>query len=158
MKTSQKGIDLIVSFEGLKLKAYKCPAGVWTIGVGHTAGVTEGMEITIKEAYKLLRMDLELFEAAITKYITVPVNQNQFDAMVSLCFNIGRAAFRTSLVCRATNRKSFVEAAEAFGNWRSVGGRPLPGLIRRRAAEKALYETPPRLPQAMEPPPPPLAG
>jgi lysozyme len=132
------GIELIKSFEGLRLKAYRCSAGVLTIGYGHTSGVTEGQEIDEAEAERLLREDIAEFEAGVSRVATDPT-PNQFSAMVSLAFNIGLAAFGRSTVLRKHNAGDHADAAEAFMLWNKAGGRVLQGLIRRRAAERALY-------------------
>jgi lysozyme len=132
------GIELIKSFEGLRLKAYRCSAGVLTIGYGHTSGVTEGQEIDEAEAERLLREDIAEFEAGVLRVATDPT-PNQFSAMVSLAFNIGLAAFGRSTVLRKHNAGDHADAAEAFMLWNKAGGRVLQGLIRRRAAERALY-------------------
>ena len=90
MKTSQKGIDLIKNFEGCRLDAYKCPAGVWTIGYGHTGNVHKGMAITQEAAEAFLREDLVKFELKVGKYDSAyHWNQNEFDALVSFAYNIG---------------------------------------------------------------------
>ena len=89
MKTSQTGIDLIKQFEGCVLTAYKCPAGVWTIGYGHTAGVKQGQRITAAQAESYLRSDLEKYEKKVDKYSRYGWNQNEFDALVSFAYNIG---------------------------------------------------------------------
>lgn len=145
MKTSQRGVDLIREFEGCELDAYKDVAGVWTIGVGHTAAAGEprpvsGMRITHEEAEAILRRDLVQYERAVATATVVPLTQNQFDAMVSLCFNIGPAAFRRSSVCRFVNEGQVQRAADAFLMWDRAGGQVLRGLTRRREAERALFK------------------
>lgn len=140
------GLDLIKKFEGLRLKAYVCPAGVLTIGYGSTGPhVKPGMVITEAEADRLLNEDLDRFEEAVERYAG-RATQNQFDAMVSLAFNIGIANFRKSSVLRAHVVKSFKIAADAFALWNKakVNGRltELPGLTRRRAEEARLYRKP----------------
>ena len=138
MKTSNKGIELIKQHEGVRLKAYKCPAGVWTIGYGHTTDVFEGKEITADEAEELLRGDLITAETEVNK---VPgLNQNQFDALVSFTFNLGIGSFR-----RSTLRKTILEntadlrITKFFGQWVYAKGVMLPGLVRRRKEEAELY-------------------
>jgi lysozyme len=139
-KVSQKGLDLIKSFEGWSARAYLCPAGVLTIGYGSTGKhVTLGMVITRERGEALLRADLARFEGEVTKTILVDVTQNQYDAMVSLCYNIGGAGFRKSSVASMTNARNFVEAAKRFSLWNKGGGKVLQGLVNRRAAEARLY-------------------
>lgn len=92
MKTSNVGIELIKKYEGCVLKAYKCPSGVWTIGYGHTNGVKSGMQITKTQALDYLKQDLSTFEKVVTDYVKVPLNQNQFDALVSFSFNCSTGA------------------------------------------------------------------
>lgn len=133
------GLDLIKSFEGLELKAYLCPAKVWTIGYGSTGPhVKQGMVITEAEAEALLRKDLARFEASVAK--AVPnATQSQFDAMVSLAFNIGTAGFEKSTVARKAAAGDHSGAAAAFALWNKGGGKVLTGLVRRREAEANLY-------------------
>lgn len=139
MKTSNKGLRLIQAFEGCKLKAYRCPAGVLTIGYGHTGDkVFEGMVITESRAEELLAQDLEWAERAVIRACNpLPLTQGQFDALVSLVFNIGETAFVRSTLLRRL-RQGFT-AAEEFLRWDKVNGKPLAGLARRREAEKALF-------------------
>ena len=145
MKLGPKGRKLIKSFEQLRLTAYNTDgAGVWTIGWGHTsrAGppkVFRGMTITRKEADAILARDLAWAERAVNELVTVDIQQEQYDAMVSLVFNIGVPGFRRSSVLRHTNARRWAQAARAFALWNKAKGRVLPGLIRRRAAEAALY-------------------
>lgn len=133
------GLALIKEFEGLELKAYLCPAKVWTIGYGSTGPhVTPGQVITEAQADALLQRDLDRFEDAVAK-AAPGATQNQFDAMVSLTFNIGIGAFLKSSVLRLHKAGEHRAAAEAFGMWIKGGGRVLPGLQRRRAKEADLY-------------------
>ena len=142
MNVSETGIELIKKFEGCVLKAYKCPAGVWTIGYGHTAGVKEGQTITKKEAEDLLKHDLITFETHVSNLITVAINQNQFDALVSFCYNLGPGNLKSSTLLKLINAKNFNGAAEQFDRWVYTGGKKLNGLVKRRAAEKALFLQP----------------
>ena len=133
MKTSNNGISLIKSFEGCCLTAYKCPAGVWTIGYGHTAGVTEGMSITQKQADDLLKADLEKYE----KYVEdtkLTLNQNQFDALVSFTYNCGNGNLKTLI-----KNRTLAEIAEALLLYKKSNGKVLSGLVRRRTAERELF-------------------
>lgn len=133
------GLALIKSFEGLRLTAYKCPADVWTIGYGSTGPhVKQGMTITEAQADKLLQDDLDRFEASVAKHAP-NASQNQFDAMVSLAFNIGTGAFEKSTLLRKFVAGDTAGAAEAFRQWVNAGGRKLEGLVRRREAERKLF-------------------
>ncbi len=137
MKTGQAGINLIKQFEGCRLTAYKCPAGVWTIGYGHTAGVKAGQTITRAQAEDFLRADLEKYEKKVDKYSRYSWNQNEFDALVSFSYNIGSI---DQLTADGTRSKAVI--AEKITLYNKAGGRVLEGLKRRREAEKALFLTP----------------
>ena len=137
MKTSQRGINLIKQFEGVRLTAYKCPAGVYTIGYGHTRGVKRGMKITEEEASVYLTADLLNSEKAVERYDSVyHRNQNEFDALVSFTFNCGAANLRSLL---RNGRRNRSQIAATLPLYRKAGGKVLKGLERRRAAEKALF-------------------
>ena len=137
MKTSQRGINVIKQFEGIRLTAYKCPAGVYTIGYGHTRGVKRGMKITEEEASAYLTADLLNSEKAVERYDSVyHWNQNEFDALVSFTFNCGAANLRALL---RNGRRNRSQIAETLPLYRKAGGKVLNGLERRRAAEKALF-------------------
>lgn len=140
MNTSQKGIDLIKSFEGCRLKAYKCPAGIWTIGYGHTSGVKEGQMITFSMAEQFLKQDLKRFETSVNNLVTVAITQNQFDALVSFCYNLGAMALKSSTLLKKLNNGDYNGAAEEFDRWVYANGVKLQGLVRRRAAEKELFK------------------
>lgn len=140
MKTSQKGLDLIKKYEGCRLISYKCPAGVYTIGYGHTKGVKKGQKISQKRAEDFLREDIEQFENGVKKYVSAPLNQNQFDALVSFCFNCGLGAFKNSTLRKKLNAKDYTGAAKEFLRWNKSNGVVLEGLKRRRNAEKDLFE------------------
>lgn len=137
MKVSKTGLDLIKEFEGLRLKAYQCQANVWTIGFGHTRDVKAGDVITAEAAERMLVDDVDVFELAVSKAVTVPLTQNQFDALVSLAFNIGATAFANSTMVRKLNNN--MDAADEFLRWRYVNRVESPGLLRRREAERALF-------------------
>lgn len=146
MKTSKNGIQLIKQFEGCRLKAYKCPANVWTIGIGHTETVNgkpivEGMTITELMAETLLAIDLQKFENAINTKVKKPLTQNEFDALVSFVFNNGIGAFEQSTMLKLLNQGNFNLAAKQFDRWIYAKGKVLNGLKKRRAAEKALFLT-----------------
>lgn len=149
MKISNVGLDLIKSFEGCQLKAYKCPAGVWTIGWGTTEPVNgvrphEGMRITQAQADQLLVEHLKAYENAVNR-LGVEINQNQFDALVSFCYNLGTGIFKGSLENAIKNRNwSNVAAQMLLYNKARVNGKltVLKGLERRRQAESALFLKP----------------
>jgi lysozyme len=117
MKTSANGRKKIGQREGVRLKAYKDSKGIWTIGVGHIAGVHEGMKITAAECNKLLADDLRIAEAAVNHSVKVPINQDQFDSLVSLTFNIGVHAFEGSTVLKRLNARNYGGAAAAMMMW-----------------------------------------
>ena len=133
MKTSSAGIELIKSFEGCHLTAYLCPALVWTIGYGHTAGVSEGMKITQTQADAFLKADLEKYEKYVTNTGLV-LNQNQFDALVSFTYNCGNGNLK-----KLIKNRSLGEIAEAILLYNKSNGTVLAGLVRRRQAERALF-------------------
>ena len=143
MQISKAGLDLIKQFEGLYLQAYRCPAGVPTIGYGHTAGVAMGQTITQQQADDYLRRDVRMFERAVERLVKVPLTQGQFDALVSFAFNLGEGALAQSTLLRLLNAGDYAGAAAQFDRWNKAGGRVLPGLVRRRAAERALFEARP---------------
>lgn len=146
-EVSAEGLALIQQFEGLSLTAYLCPAGRWTIGYGHTEGVQPGDTITRAHAENLLEADLLGYARAVDEALAgCDASQHQFDALVSLAFNVGVAGFRGSTVLRLHRQGDHQGAARAFGMWNKamVNGRlqEMPGLTRRRAAETAFYLTP----------------
>ncbi len=156
MKTSENGVELIKRFEGLELEAYQDIAGIWTIGYGHTGpDVQPGMKISERDAEELLRRDLKPREQGVESAVKVPLNQNEFDALVSFVYNVGINAFRSSTALKRLNRGDRVGAADALTWWNkaTVGGvlREVLGLTRRRAAEKALFLTPTETPQVRDP-------
>lgn len=135
MKTSQTGIDLIKKFEGCRLDAYKCPAGVWTIGYGHTAGVTAGQKISKAQAEAYLRADLEKYEKKVDKYTDrYRWAQNEFDAMVSFAYNLGSI---DKLTANGTRAKTVI--AEKILLYTKAGGKVLAGLTKRRQAEREMF-------------------
>ncbi|MGL4618726.1 MAG: lysozyme [Chroococcidiopsis sp.] len=140
LKISPVGLKLICDFEGCRLEAYKCPANVLTIGYGHTKGVKPGMKITKIQAEEFLRQDLAEFESAIASLVKVPLNQNQFDSLVSFTYNCGIEALRSSTLLKLLNAKDYKGAANQFLRWNKAGGKVMPGLTRRRTAEKKLFE------------------
>jgi lysozyme len=141
------GLSLIKKFEGCRLEAYKDAVGVWTIGYGHTTAagpptVTPTLKITEGVANRLLLEDLAKYEDAVKRCIKVRISNNAFAACVSLCFNIGPGNFAKSSVVKSINAGNMEEAARRFMLWNKAGGKVLPGLTRRRAAEAALFMTP----------------
>lgn len=139
MKTSINGIELIKRHEGLKLKAYLCPAGVWTIGYGHTYNVKKGDVIDEKQAERFLVSDLIVAETEISR-LGLDLNQNQFDALVSFVFNVGGGNFRSStLLKKLGNNPDDPDIERQFKRWVYAGNEVLPGLVRRRNDEAELY-------------------
>ncbi|NNP70918.1 lysozyme [Acinetobacter sp. Ac_5812] len=144
MKTSQVGIELITSFEDTELEAYDDGVGVWTIGTGTTVypngtKVKKGDVCTLEQAKSYFAHDLKRFEASVNNLVKVPLSQNQFDALVSLVYNIGQTAFSKSTLLKKLNAKDYQGAADQFPEWNKGGGKVLKGLVRRRAAERALF-------------------
>ncbi|MEY2654204.1 MAG: hypothetical protein RLZZ524_1232, partial [Pseudomonadota bacterium] len=143
MRTSDAGVELIKGFEALRLEAYKDAAGVWTIGYGHAGqDVREGDTITEAEAERLLRLDLLSAELAVQRLVRAPLNQHQFDALVSLTYNIAAGNLAGSTLLRLLNSGNYPHAAQQFNLWVHAGGQRLKGLERRRAAERFLFEQP----------------
>lgn len=147
LKMSERGLALVRKHEGLRLTAYRCPAGVLTIGYGHTHGVKEGMRIDLAEAERFLREDIATGEDAVKRLIDVPLTQGQFDALVDFVLNLGSNALQRSTLRRILNNGDYWAAAQEFGKWvyaRDVErkGRKvaLPGLIARRDDERVLFE------------------
>ncbi|QMP82022.1 endolysin [Klebsiella virus KpV2811] len=142
MKLSQRGIDLIKQFEGYSSKAYPDPAtggAPWTIGYGTTKGVKPGMIITAEQAEKMLRDDVAKFESGVSSLITAPTTQGQFDAMVSLAYNIGLGNFGKSTLLKKHNARCYTCAADQFRVWNRANGKVMNGLTKRRAAERQVY-------------------
>lgn len=137
---SETGLALTRSFEGLRLDSYQDPAGIWTIGYGHTGpDVKPGQRISEFEAEALLRADIAPAVACVRRGVRVDLNQDQFDALVDFCFNTGRGSFLNSSLLRYVNRSEFDSVVVQFGLWVHADGEVLPGLVRRRAAEAALF-------------------
>lgn len=144
LKTSPSGRAAIARREGNKLKAYKDSVGVLTIGVGHTSAagppkVVSGMTITAQESDDILSRDLALFEKAVSSAVKVPLKQSEFDALVSLAFNIGAGAFSKSTLVRKLNAGDRASAANQFLVWNKSGGKVLKGLVNRRADERNQF-------------------
>lgn len=134
--------EFIATFEGCRLDAYADVVGVWTIGYGHTLNVQEGDVVTQDEADLLLSHDVDSFTAIINHQVQVPLNQNQKDALTSLCYNIGSNNFQRSTLLALLNRSDYVGAAHEFTRWCHAGGREIDGLLHRRIDEQQLFNTP----------------
>lgn len=138
MKISSVGLSLIKKFEGCRLTAYRCPAGVLTIGYGHTKSVTDGMTITHEQSEAYLLEDVVWAEKAVNDYMdTYNWNQNQFDALVSFTFNCGAGNLKTLL---RDGCRTIAEISEKIPAYNKANGETLPGLVRRRAEEKVLFD------------------
>lgn len=124
------------------MTAYKCPAGIWTIGYGHTDGVYKGQKISQNTAEEYLKSDLLKYEKGVENAVKVSLNQNQFDALVSFSYNCGIAALKYSTLLKKLNAGDYDVAAKEFSRWNKSNGRVLLGLARRRNAEKKLFKTP----------------
>jgi lysozyme len=140
MKISQEGIALIKKFEGCELEAYKCPAGVWTIGYGHTKDVKEGDRINKDEANYLLEEEMIEYEGYINDMVNVPLDQNQFDALTSWVYNLGSSNLMSSTMLTLLNEGKYDEVPQQIKRWNKAGGKVLDGLVKRREAEALLFE------------------
>lgn len=148
-KINEEGIKLIKSFEGLHdlkqgsngtyVESYRDPVDIWTIGWGFTEGVYEGMTMTIPEAEARLKKELEKYEISVLDGVKVDINDNQFSALVSFCYNVGARALFESTLLKLLNQGKYQEAADQFLRWDKAGGQVLPGLSRRRRAERSLF-------------------
>ena len=137
---SSQGLALTQQFEGLKLHAYQDPAGIWTIGYGHTGpDVHDGLAITAEHASELLRSDVATAVAAVRRLVSIPLTQNQFDALVDFVYNVGAAHFAHSTLLRELNAGDCAAAAAQFVAWTHCGSSVSPGLLRRRQAEQTLF-------------------
>jgi lysozyme len=139
MQASEKGLALIRQFEGLRRSAYRCSAGVPSIGYGTTNGVKMGQTITRDEADRLLLEDAQRFADHVAALVKVPLNQNQVDALISFVYNVGPAAFAKSTMLKLINQGLLEDAANQFVRWNKVNGEPLAGLTRRRMSERDLF-------------------
>ena len=147
MTTGKKGIDLIKKYEGISLKPYLCPANIPTIGYGSTI-YPDGTKVSMKDApitkdraEEILKFVLTTFERAVNKLVTVPITQNQFDALVSFTYNVGGVHLADSTLLKMLNNGDYAGASEQFGRWAKAGGKTLPGLVARRESEKELFNT-----------------
>ena len=136
---SSDSMNLITKYEGLRLESYDDGTGVWTIGYGTTRNIRPGMKITKEQAYNFLMHDIRIIEAELNKLIYVQLRQNEFDALVSLVYNIGINAFKHSTMLKYIENSNFDKAANEFERWVYADGRKLQGLVNRRAAEKELF-------------------
>jgi lysozyme len=139
MKVSDEGLSLIKHFEGCELKAYRCAANVLTIGYGTTKNVTEDMEITQEEAESLLQEEMHEYEGYINDIVKVPLEQHQFDSMVSWVFNLGSGNLFSSTLLKKLNNSEYDEVPEQIKRWNKAGGKVLEGLVKRREAEALLF-------------------
>tara|TARA_Y100001937_G_C7100240_1_gene322144 strand:- start:547 stop:990 length:444 start_codon:yes stop_codon:yes gene_type:complete len=140
MKISAEGLDLIKHFEGLELEAYKCPAGVWTIGYGHTKDVQEGDTWSESHADHMLEVEMEEYENYIHNLVTCPLSQNQFDALVSWVYNLGSSNLQASTLLKRLNAGDYPDVPNQIKRWNKAGGKVLEGLVRRREAEASMFE------------------
>lgn len=140
-RTNDRGIGLIKSFESFSPQSYICPAGKPTIGYGHVIGPGENFAepISEKEASRILAADVRKAERSVLWLVDVPLTDNQFSALASFVFNVGAQAFRTSTMRQYLNQGAFSRAAAEFDRWVYANKKKLSGLVRRRAAEKALF-------------------
>lgn len=147
---NQEALDLIVEFEGFVPNWYKDPVGIWTVCYGHTDAAgsplykdTKGKKFSISEGRAILAKDLESYEAAVRRQFKgVVLNENQFGALVSFCYNLGEGNLSKSTLRRKILNKDVLGAADEFLKWNKAGGKTLPGLVRRRKAERALFLKP----------------
>jgi lysozyme len=147
VNVSKAGIILIKHHEGVRSRPYRCPAGLWTVGVGHLIGdgksLPESWNRTFlqEEIDKILKSDLRRFELGLTKLLpNIPLKQNEFDALVSFCFNLGLGCFQRSTIRQALLRGNKKAAMESLVKYCRAGGKILRGLQTRRLDEKALFE------------------
>ena len=139
MYISNKGTDLIRQFEGFRAHAYQDAVGVWTIGYGHTKGVTPNMVITSAEGEKMLKDELQEYENYVNELVTVPLHQHQFDALVSWTYNLGPSNLKSSTMLRVLNEGKYDEVPAQMLRWNKAGGKELEGLTRRRQAEADMF-------------------
>jgi lysozyme len=145
MQMSQEGIDaLLKKFEGCKLKAYRCPAGICTIGYGHTSAagaptVTDGMVITQQQCDDILRRDLVKYETAVHEMVEQPLTQHQFDVLVDFAYNAGVGNLKSSTLLKKVNAGQFDAVPAELMKWTKGGGKVLAGLVRRRQAESSWW-------------------
>ena len=145
MKASKECLKMLAHHEGVRQKPYKCPAGLWTVGVGHLIGDGKtfpdswNKTFTLDEVYDILAKDVVRFERGVNKYITVPLRQNEFDALVSFSFNLGLGVLQRSTLRQALNRGDKEGAITSLLKYNKAGGKVLKGLDNRRKDEAALF-------------------
>ena len=139
MEVSQAGLELIKEFEGFRSNAYRDSVGVATIGYGHTKGVRMGDVITRAQGEAFLLGDTQDAQEAVERLVTVPLTQNQYDALVSFTFNLGSGNLASSTLLKKLNDGDYPGAADEFPRWVHAGGKKLEGLVRRRNAERRLF-------------------
>ena len=145
MVVSDKCMKMIIHHEGVRLRPYKCPAGLWTVGVGHLIGDGKTLPddwnrtFTMEEVNEILKKDLNRFERGVLRLCPNGLTQSRFDALVSFSFNVGLGNLQRSSVRMRHNRGDYDGAAEAFLMWTKAAGRVLPGLVKRRQDERSLY-------------------
>jgi lysozyme len=140
MKISENGLDLIRKYEGLRLEAYICPAGILTIGYGHTGSdVTAGLKIDNAQADALLSKDVERFEKSVNDLVKVPMTQGMFDSLVCFAFNLGAGSLKSSTLLTKINANDAKGAADEFLRWNKAGGKVLAGLTARRESERGIF-------------------
>lgn len=140
MKINKEGLSIIKQCEGCRLKAYLCPSLIPTIGYGHTTGVKLGDTITQADANRYLLQDLKRFEQAVTALVKVPINENQFSALVSFAFNVGVGNLKSSTLLKKLNLKDYKGCSNEFDRWvYSSNKKPLEGLKKRRKLERELF-------------------
>ena len=139
-------IDLIKKYEGFRPQSYQDSVGVWTIGYGTTRingePVKAGMTITEDQAIQYVQLEVNKLWSQIEQVVKVPINHNQMNALVDFAYNLGFNALKTSTLMRYINQSKFEQAASEFGKWVYAGGKVLPGLVKRREAEKQLFIEP----------------
>ena len=139
-EVNEAGVRLVQEFEGCRLDAYRCPAGIPTIGYGATGpDIRMGMVWTQEQADERLAEDLARFAAGVERLVQVDLTDNQFAALVSFAYNVGLGALRDSTLLRKLNAGDYLGAADQLPRWARAGGRIMPGLTRRRAAERDLF-------------------
>ena len=140
MNISKEGLALIKKFEGCELEAYRCPAGVWTIGFGTIKDVKEGDRITKDEANHLLEEEMIEYESYINDMVEVELNQSQYDALCAWVFNLGPSNLGSSTLLKVLNEGKYEEVPQQMKRWNKANGEVLTGLIRRREAEALLFQ------------------
>lgn len=141
MTYSEDGLHLTEQFEGLRLAAYLDSVGVPTIGYGHTRNVVMGMTCTQEQAEQWLQEDVQIAVDGVNRLVTVELTQNQFDALVDFAFNLGVGNLQHSTLLKLLNTGNYAGAAGEFEKWDKAGGQTLPGLLRRRQAERDLFNS-----------------